>query len=218
MNPALIALLVSLAGGALAGLGGKKGETKSSFAPNQLSAIDDVLRQIKGGAPNISQNQNFQTGQDFLQSMFNDPSFFNKFEQPLRRDFEENVVPSLANRFAAQGSGGSLGSTGFRNQLAREGSNLETNLAALRGQMQSNAIPQLLGYSQQPFSNYLSLLQSALTPTANVYQPPTSGFLGGILPSLIGGISQGYGQQLGQSMAPRINQPSLNPGQAPSTY
>ena len=206
MGPAFMAALpaiLSLVGG----LTGDKAKQGSTYNKGQLGLIDEAVQSLRGGAPNVEQNQNYQTGQNWLQSMFNDPQFFNQFEAPLQRQFQEQTVPDLANRFASMGSGGALGSTGFRNQLAREGSNLSTNLGALRGGMQQQAIPQLLGYSQQPFSNYMSMLNQALTPTQNQYMPATPGFGGNIGASMFGGLAQGYGQQMGQLFA----------GQSPST-
>lgn len=204
--------MILAGGGALMeNMGGKnKARQSSTYNEGQLSAIDNILNQIKGmnGQQDITKNPNYQTGQGWLQSMFNDPSFFEKFEAPAMRQFNEEIIPGVANRFASMGSGGSLGSTGFRNQIAREGSNLATNLAAQRGQMQQQAIPQLLGYAQQPFSNLMSLYQQSLQPTQNQYQPPSSGFFGPILSSLAGGYAQGYGQKMGQGFA----------GQSPGTY
>lgn len=182
-------------------MGGQNAQTGSTYNKGQLGLIDQAVQSLRGGAPNVEQNQNYQTGQNWLQSMFNDPSFFNQFEAPLQRQFQEQTVPDLANRFASQGSGGSLGSTGFRNQLAREGSNLQTNLGALRGGMQQQAIPQLLGYAQQPFSNYMSMLNQALTPTQNTFQGATPGLFGNIFSSLTGGAAQGLGNMWGQGMA-----------------
>jgi hypothetical protein len=193
---------------------GKNGEFKSSYNNGQLGLLDQIRESVMGmkGNQDITQNQGYQQGQGWLNSLFNDQDFFNKFEAPMQRQFEEQTVPDLANRFASQGSGGSLGSTGFRNQLAREGSNLQTNMAAQRGQMQQQGVNQQLGYSQQPFSNLMTLLQSALQPTQNVYQGPSNPF-SGIVSAFAGGASQGYGQQWGQSMAPQ-----QNPGQNPNTY
>jgi len=196
----------------LQNLFGSPAKTKSTFGKPALNLIDQIIGQVKGmgkeGISDISQQPGYETGLDWLMSMFNDPEFFQSFEAPLQRQFQEQTVPELANRFASMGSGGALGSTAFRNQLGREGSNLETNIAALRGGMQQQAIPQLLGYSQQPFSNYMSLLQNALTPTKNVYQPPSSGLFGGLLPGLASGAGVGYGNRMGQQFA----------GQFPGTY
>ncbi len=210
----LLMQLAPMALGALGGLGGQGEKHGSTYSKGARSLIDEIIGSVKGmkGNQDITQNQNYQTGQDWLQSMFNDPSFFNQFEAPLQRQFQEQTVPDLANRFASMGSGGALGSTGFRNQLAREGSNLSTNIGALRGGMQQQAIPQLLGYSQQPFSNYMSMLQNALTPTQNTYQPASAGFFGNIAPAFAGGAATGFGNQWGQNMA---NQGFS--GQAPST-
>lgn len=186
---------------------GSPARSGSTFNKNQLGAIDQILQAInsmRSGAQDITQQPGYQQGNEWLMNLFNDPNFFNAFEAPLQRQFQEQTIPDLANRFASQGSGGSLGSTGFRNQLAREGSNLSTNIAALRGNMQQQAIPQLLGYSQQPFQNLLTLYNQGLQPTQNTYQPPSSGLIGSTLGALSGGLGQAFGQQFGQGLAPRF--------------
>ncbi len=198
----------------LQALFGSPAERGSTYNKNQLSLIDQAVNQVKSlqksGAGDISQQPAYQQGQNWLMSLFNDPEFFKSFEAPLQRQFQEQTIPDLANRFASMGSGGALGSTAFRNQLGREGSNLSTNIGALRGGMQQQAVPQLLGYAQQPFSNLMSLQQQALTPTQNTYTPASSGLLGGILPGLAGAAGIGYGQQFGQNMAGMA--PSTQPG------
>lgn len=200
MGPAFMAALPAIMS-LIGGLTGDKAQQGSTYNKGQLGLIDQAVQSLRGGAPNIQDQQGFQTGNDWLQSLFNDQSFFDKFESPLQRNFQENTIPDLLTRYGAMGSGGALGSTGLRNQLAREGSNLSTNLGALRGGMQQQAIPQLLGYSQAPFSNYMTMLQSALQPTQNQYMPATSGFGGNIGASLFGGLSQGLGNMWGQGMA-----------------
>lgn len=183
----------------------------STYSSNQQGGIEQILKQVQsmmgGGGANINQNPQYQQGQEYLNGLFNDPQFFNKFEAPIKRQYEEEVIPGLANRFAAQGSGGSLGSTGFRNQLAREGSNLSTNIAALRGGMQQQGVNQSLQYAQQPINNIMQMLQSALTPYQNTYQGPSTGPYSGI-------ASQGTAAALNYY----ANQPQSNPGQAQSTY
>lgn len=178
MDPASISAFMSILGPIFQAFTGNKEKQGSTYSKGQRSFIDDILKQVKGmsGQQDITQNPQFQQGNEFFNSLFNDPSFFEKFEAPAMRQFNEEIIPGVANRFASMGSGGSLGSTAFRNQLGRESSNLATNLAAQRGQMQQQAIPQMLQYSQQPFSNYMSLLQQALTPTKNTFQPSSTGF------------------------------------------
>jgi hypothetical protein len=156
-----------------------------------------LINQVKGmgNQGNISNNPNFQSGENWLQDLFNDPSFFNKFEAPMMRQYEENTIPDLANRFAGMGTGGALGSTAFRNQAVREGSNLQANLAALRGGMQQQGVNQALQYGQAPVQNYMQMLQQALQPTQNLYQPPSAGPFGGAFSSLLGGMGQGMANQ-----------------------
>lgn len=201
---------------AIGGLTGKDAQQGSTYNKGQLSGLDDILQSIKGmkgGAQDITQNQNYQQGSDYFNSLFNDQDFFNKFEVPAFRQLNEEILPGIANRFAGMGSGGSLGSTAFRNQANRAGTDLATNLAAQRGNMQAGAIPQMLSYAQQPFSNLMSLYQQALQPTQNQYIPASMGFGGNIGAAGIGALSQGYGQQLGQGMAGGgMSQPTGQPG------
>lgn len=213
----------------VSGLTGNKAKQGSTFSKGARSAIDDVLQSIKGmknGAIDVTQQPGYQQGQEWLSSLFNDPEFFNKFEAPLQRQFQEQTVPDLANRFASMGSGGALGSTGFRNQLAREGSNLSTNIAALRGGMQQQGVNQGLQFAQQPFQNLMSLYGIGTQPTMNQYQPASPGFGSNIASAMFGGLSQGYGQYMGQNMANTQQQSNFQPqgmfrgypGQSPSTY
>ena len=201
MNPALMMLMASLGSAGLGALTGSKGETKSTYGKGALSLIDQIQQQIKGGIGgpqgDIGQQQGFQQGNEFFNSLFNDPDFFNKFEAPAMRQFEE-LQGDIGNRWAGMGSGGSTGSTGFRNVMAREGQNLASNLAAQRGQMQSNAVPQMLQYSQTPVSNWMTMLQQALQPTQNVYQGPSSGGFGSLAAPFAQGAASIYGQRAGQ--------------------
>ena len=207
MDPATMMAIASALSTIIGSATGSSAEQQSSFSKGQKGGINDILQMIKGmkGAGDVTKNQGFQQGNEWLMSMFNDPEFFKNFEAPLQRQFQEQTVPDLANRFASMGSGGSLGSTGFRNQLAREGSNLSSNIAALRGGMQQNAIPQLLQYSQQPFSNLMSLYSQALgQPMMNQYQPATMGAAGALAAPFAQGAAQAYAGK--------------NPGQSPSTF
>ena len=204
MDPGTIMALISAVSAGAGALSGNKGEHGSTYSKKTRQGLDsvwDMIEGMRGGAGDITQNQNYQQGSEWLNSLYNDPQFFDKFEAPLQRQFQEQTVPDLANRFASQGSGGSLGSTGFRNQLAREGSNLSTNIAALRGGMQQQGVNQGLQYAQQPFNNLRDLYGIGTTPTNNTYQPPNAGGWGSLAAPFAQGAIQSY----------------LNPGQAPST-
>ncbi len=154
----------------LKGFFGDKGGAGSSYNDQQKKFMKGGLNSLDQQNPDITQNQNYQEGSDWLSQLFNDPDFFKNFEAPLQRQFEEETIPGLANRFASMGSGGSLGSTGFRNQLGREGSKLHEMIASLRGGMQQQGVNQSLQYAQQPASNYFQQMQQFLQPTENTYQ------------------------------------------------
>ena len=204
MNPMLMMAIPAILS-AVGGLTGDKAKQGSTYTKPQRGTINDILQSIKGmrggGAEDITQQQGYQQGNEWLQSLFNDPEFFNNIEAPAFRQFNEEIAPGIANRFASMGSGGSLGSTSFRNSINRAGSDLATNLAALRGGLQQQGVNQSLQYGQQPFNNYMSLLQTALQPTQNQYHPASPGFGGNIGSSMFGGLAQGYGNQWGQNMA-----------------
>ena len=211
MNPAVLAaltnphLLAAILPTILSAfnVGGKDEEKSSTYTDEQ----QDLLKQAIGQGPqDITQNQSYGNGMDWLNDLFNDPDFFNKFEAPLQRQFQEETIPGLTNRFAAMGTGGALGSTGFRNQLAREGERLHENIGALRGGLQQQGVNQGLQYAQQPISNYNQWLNSVLSPQPNnVYQPASNPWA-----PVAGAAWQSYAQQP-QQQQPMQNTPGISP-------
>lgn len=170
MDPAMMSAIFSALGPILKGITGNAGGPGSTFNEGQLGFMGRGLKALNPQMGDITQNQNYQEGSDWLSRLFNDPDFFKAFEAPLQRQFEEETVPGLANRFAGMGTGGSTQSTGFRNQVGREGSKLHEMIASLRGGMQQQGVNQGLQYAQQPASNYFQQLQQFLRPTENTYQ------------------------------------------------
>lgn len=170
MDPATISAIMSALGPIIQGLMGDKGGAGSTFNDQQQNFMKNGLNQLNPQQGDITNNQTFQGGNQWLQDLFSDPQFFKSFEAPLMRQFEEETIPGLANRFAGMGSGGATGSTAFRNQLGREASTLHEKIASLRGGMQQQGVNQSLQYAQQPASNYFQQMQQFLTPTQNTYQ------------------------------------------------
>lgn len=210
MDPGTMMALMSALSGFMGSMNGNEGEHKSSFSENQQGGINDVLNTVKGmkGNADITQNQGYQNGQNWLNDLFNDQNFFQNFEAPMQRQFQEQTIPDLANRFGSMGSGGSLGSTGFRNQANREAGNLQSNIAALRGGMQQQGANQGLQYAQQPFQNMMALYNQALgQPVNNQYQPPNAGPFGALAAPFAQGATAYWGGQGGMQ----------NSGQSPST-
>jgi hypothetical protein len=111
----------------------------------------------------------------YLQSILSgDESAFKDFEAPIKRQYEQEVIPMISERFAGLGSGGSQNSSAFQQTLARSGSELSQNLAALRAGLKGQAIQQLqglAGLNQQPTSQF-------------AYDPGAYGIVGGFLQSV----------------------------------
>jgi hypothetical protein len=89
-------------------------------------------------------------------------------EAQARRNFSTKTVPGIAEMFTRMGEGG-MGSSAFTSALGAAGSELETNLAAMRPQFNLQMLNSLRGPAmQQAFDTY--------------HQPEDYGFLGAIAP------------------------------------
>lgn len=203
MDPGMIMALMSAVSAISGGMTGEKGGQGSTYNKNQLQGLNKVLNDVMGmrgqGQNDITRNQNFQQGQNWLSDLFgNDQNFFDKFQAPMERQFSEQTAPELANRFGGMGSGGSFG-TSFRNQANREGERLQESIAAMRGGMQQAGVGQSLQYGQQPVNNYMQMLQQAMNPTQNTYQGPSMGFGGAMAAPFAQGASAYWGGQGGQN-------------------
>ena len=160
--------------------------------PQQKQLHSEFLNQY-GGAQNAGLQQ-------ILSLLNNNPEAFSKFEDPYKRQFQQETVPGLAEQFAGMGSGGSQNSSAFGQALSGAGADLSSNLAALRGQLQNQALGQLQGFQNQAYQ-----------PTFQTsYQGPTSGFLSG----LFKGAGQGIGQTFGMSNPMMAAMSALSPGSA----
>lgn len=159
---------------------GKKATVEQAprFTGPQRSALNQLLGQTSQALPQ---------GIDFLQQLLSPGSeSLEAFQAPALRQFQEQIMPQLAERFAGLGA---LSSSGFRNAALQEGSSLAERLSAQRG-----------GLGLQGMSQLMSLLQMGLTPQfQNVQAPGTRGALGGLLGGLagspFGSALQNYGIQ-----------------------
>jgi hypothetical protein len=93
-----------------------------------------------------------------LQGLKNPTQGFDPIEQRARSQFQQNTVPSLAERFSSMGKN-SLSSGAFATQVGQAGAGLEEALAAMRAQ-----------YGLQSQGQNLNLAQLGLTPQFQNYQ------------------------------------------------
>lgn len=147
---------------------------KSKMKPFNKEALQALLDMLKG--PGVAGSPLFQSGSSFLQNLLSgSPEAFQGFEAPFMQNFEQNIVPTIAERFAGAGTGGALSSSGLNQALAQAGRNLQTDLAGLRSNLQFQALPQALGFAQQPFSNRFGIAQAI--PGQYFERPGQPGFL-----------------------------------------
>jgi hypothetical protein len=141
------------AGGILGGVsglygGGNEGEVKtaSTINPEQQKYMSMLLG----------------LGGNALQNPY---AGFEPIRQQAMNQFQQNLVPSLAERFTSMG-GGRLSSPAFAGQLGQASSGLEQALAAMQSQ-----------YGQQNQHNAMSMLALGLSPSfENFYQGSQPGF------------------------------------------
>jgi len=147
----------------------------SKLTPEQQQQFGDLLQGI-GGAQG--------SGMEWLQGILSgDDEAFNKYEAPFKRQFEQETVPGIAERFAGLGSHGAQSSSAMNQTMGQAGRELTENLASLRGNLQQNAMSQLQG-----------LMSTAYQPTfESVYKQPTTGTLGGFGQGLASGAGTMFG-------------------------
>lgn len=143
-----------------------------NFSPEQQQILNQLLGGAGGQLPQMF---------EYLQKILSqDPELMAQFETPTLRAFNEQTIPSIAERFSGMGA---QRSSAFGQQLGQAGERLQEGLAANRANLGGQAINQLQ-----------SLLNGGLTQQfTNVLRPQTQGALGGIL----GGLGQGLGMGLG---------------------
>lgn len=115
-----------------------------------------------------------------------DPSeqAFGRFADPYMRQFEEQTIPGIAERFAG---GGALSSSGFGQALSSAAGGLQENLASLKAQLQQKAIGDILG-------QYQSMTGLGLGQKPFGYQQIQGS------PGLLGGIAQGAAEKFGEGL------------------
>lgn len=172
---AALPAIISAVGAGLGALG-KSNKSQTSqvqrFSPQQTGVMNQALSGFGQQLPGAF---------SYLQGILgNEPGAFQNFEAPFKRQFNEQIIPSIAERFSGLGSGAQR-SSAFQQALGQAGASLTENLASLRSGLQSNALSQLLGIGQL-----------GLTPQfESIYQPGSMGGLQRFGASLGGGIGTG---------------------------
>ncbi len=120
----------------------------------------------------------------YLQQILSgDQDLMDQFQDPSRRSFREQTIPSIMERFTGMGA---QESSGFQQAITGAGQRHEEGLAAQQANLKGQAFNQLLqmmGLTQQPSFE-------------NVLRPATSG--------IAGPLAEGAGQAGGMAAAMKI--------------
>lgn len=137
---------------------GEKVDQIPKYNPTQEATMGELLSGGRGQLPQ---------GFEFLNEILsNNPELINQFQAPAKREFSEEILPTIAERFSGMNA---QKSSAFGQQLGKAGERLEEALSSQRSGMKANALSQLQ-----------SLLQGGLTPQyENVFRPATQGFAQG---------------------------------------
>lgn len=173
--PLLPALIAGLSGGASKFMQkDPKMEKLDTLNPGQQNFQDMILKLFSG------QGGQMGGGLGFLQNLLSgSPESTKAFEAPLTREFNEQTVPGLAERFSGMG-GGAQRSSAFGQALSSAGAGLTENIGKVRGGMQMQGLQQLmqlLGPAMQPSFAYNEKQQRS--PWADILGGFGSGIAGG---------------------------------------
>ena len=159
----------------------------------QQNILQQLLQSLQGQGSNIQQSPLFQQGSGFLQQLLSgSPESTQAFEAPAMRQFNEQIIPGIAERFSGLGAG-SQSSSAFQQALGQAGAGLSENLQALRSGLQLQGAQQGLQYAQQPISNYQGLAGLGLGTQTKGYMPKQMSFIQQLLTALAGGGGQALG-------------------------
>lgn len=157
-----------------------------TMTKEQQSLLNQMMQMLgqEGGL-----GQGMQGGID-LQRQLMDPNSeaVRQFSDPYMREFEQQTIPGLAERFAGMGGGmgGGMSSSGFGQALSSAGGNLQSQLAQLKASLGQNAAQSLM-------SQYGNMSGQALSAQPFGYQQPQR-------PKQ--GIGEGFLQSWGQAGMP----------------
>ncbi len=159
------------------------------FSPEQSQFFKQLFSQLQGLS---GQGGGFNQANNLLQDYLNPQSdVYKNFEAPYRQEFEQQTLPGIANRYAGLNAmGGGLSSSGFGQALGAAGSQLQTNLASMKSQMQRQSINDILGQYNQ-----MSNLGLNAQPFGYQKFDASQGVVGPALVAAAGAAGKAYGSK-----------------------
>lgn len=167
---------------------GSKPKTKyqSNLSKEQQPLLQQLFAAIQGGGAGGA----YGDAADYFRDLISpDSQTAQAMFAPEMRNFNEEIIPGLAEQFAGMGSGG-LSSSGFRNAGVAAGTDLQERLANIRAQLKQQGAQGLMNLGQQGLQQY----------GENTYQPGTEGFLSTVASGVGGAFGGGFGKTFGQGV------------------
>lgn len=178
---------------------------------HQKKTLNELLSGSARRQFDLSKQPSFKQGQEYLGNLLsNKPGAFEAFEAPIKKQFYEEEVPQLAERFTKHDA---QRSSAFNQAFARAGEDLSVKLAALRSGLQMQALPQALQFGLAPTQTALQGAQLGLGTQAfqtlnrshpNPLPVRGPGTLEKTLGGLAGGASTGLGSYAGNILGQSI--------------
>lgn len=159
-------------------LKGKKDKVKfyNPYTDEQSDFLDYILQQSQGNLP-----QAFK----YLEGILGDEEgAYEDFEAPAMQQFEQEIIPSILERFSGMGA---RSSSALNQTLGQAGKELSTNLSAQRAGLKNNALQNLMNFAQMG-------MQSKKTPYVKKGSP---GFLDMAAPAAGNFLANKYSSFLG---------------------
>ena len=154
----------------------------------QRKYLKNILGQLGGQNINLGESPLYQSGSEYLQDLMSQsPEAYERFGAPMMSEFQQNILPSIAERFAGLGG---LSSSGFEQASTQAGQNLAERLASLRSGLQMQGAQMALPYAQAPAETAYRYGALSLGTPAFGYtnMPGQQGLLQGMAPGIGRGL------------------------------
>lgn len=162
----------------------------ASGTPQQQALHNAILAQAMGLS---SPGGGYDQANQYYQSLLHPGNeAFERFSAPFMNQFEEQILPQIAERFAGMGA---LSSSGFGQSLGGAGAGLQAQLAQLFSTLQSQAAA-----NQTNQYNQLATTGLNYQPFQYVQKQGSQGLLGNLLGGVGMGVSGPLGYGLGQGI------------------
>jgi hypothetical protein len=166
---------------------GKDGRVQqtSTMTPEQMKYLQNFMGQLQGPT-----QQSF----DYLSKIFSDdPETMKSFEAPAMRQFNEQIIPQLTEKYAGIGSG-SMGSSAMGQEMGAQGAALQERLQEMRSNLKEKAFGHLtnmmgIGMGAKSFENNYQQGEQGL---GQAMAPAMGQYIGQKLPGAMTQAFQGF--------------------------